>query len=112
MSEVDAVLGARGKRYGLFTGVAGVAMALKRAIASELSARGKVLDDDQQEALDMVCSKIARIVNGDQDYSDHWLDIAGYAKLVADRLEIKERLNRANEGQLELDLQGGKMNDR
>ena len=28
-----------------------------------------------------------RIVNGDQHYADSWIDIAGYAKLVADRLE-------------------------
>ena len=35
----------------------------------------------------MICHKIGRIVNGDPDYADSWIDIAGYAKLVADRLE-------------------------
>lgn len=44
------------------------------------------LQPDQQEALDMICHKIGRILNGDPDYADSWHDIAGYAQLVADRL--------------------------
>jgi len=44
------------------------------------------LDADQQEALEMIAHKIARILNGDPNYVDSWVDIAGYAKLVADRL--------------------------
>jgi hypothetical protein len=48
-----------------------------------------VLTPDQQEALDMIFHKIGRIVNGDPDYADSWIDIAGYATLVADRLEGK-----------------------
>lgn len=110
MVEVEAVLGARGKRYGLFTGVAHVAMDLKRAISKHLKQRSKTLSDDQQEALDMICSKIGRIVNGDENHSDHWLDISGYAKLVADRMAINEQLQLKQEMQLEMDLVGGKMN--
>jgi hypothetical protein len=34
----------------------------------------------------MIAHKIGRIINGDPDYIDSWDDIAGYAKLVADRL--------------------------
>jgi hypothetical protein len=49
------------------------------------------LDADQLEALEMICHKIGRIVNGDPNYADSWIDIAGYAKLVADRLEGVER---------------------
>ena len=41
---------------------------------------------DQLEALDMIFSKIARIINGDPNYADSWHDIAGYAKLIDDRL--------------------------
>jgi hypothetical protein len=43
------------------------------------------------EALEMICVKMARIMNGDPLYRDNWVDIAGYAKLVSDRLEGKER---------------------
>ena len=42
-------------------------------------------------ALDLICNKIARIVSGDSTYHDSWIDIAGYAKLVADRLQGVER---------------------
>jgi hypothetical protein len=45
------------------------------------------LTDDQWEAMEMIAHKLARIINGDPDYHDNWADIAGYAKLVADRLE-------------------------
>jgi hypothetical protein len=40
-----------------------------------------------KESVDMICHKIARIVNGGQPQEiDHWHDIAGYAKLVEDIL--------------------------
>jgi hypothetical protein len=35
----------------------------------------------------MIMHKVARILNGDPNYADNWIDIAGYATLVADRLE-------------------------
>jgi hypothetical protein len=42
-----------------------------------------------RESLDMISNKIARIVNGNPSEPDHWIDIAGYATLIANRL-IKE----------------------
>ncbi len=51
--------------------------------------RAKNLSCDQTEALEMICHKIARIINGDSDYADSWVDIAGYATLVANRLNEK-----------------------
>ena len=87
MTDITATLEERGSRYGTFTGHAEVTMRLKNVIYSNLSQRNKQLDPDQQEALDMICHKIGRIVNGDPNYADSWVDIAGYAKLVADRLE-------------------------
>ena len=44
------------------------------------------LDFDQKESLEMIVHKIARILNGDPNYDDSWIDIGGYSKLVADRL--------------------------
>lgn len=87
MTDISATLDERGSRYGTFIGHAEVTMDLKRMIRFHLEQREKALDDDQQEALDMICHKIGRIVNGDPNYADSWVDIAGYAKLVADRLE-------------------------
>ena len=86
-TDLDNVLADRGSRYGQFTGHAALTQDLKSIIASYLAVRAKTLEPDQQEALDMICHKIGRIVNGDANYADSWVDIAGYAKLVSDRLE-------------------------
>lgn len=91
MTDIKDTLNERGSRYGKFTGHASVTQDLKFNIARHLASRQKVLANDQQEALDMICHKIGRIINGDPDYHDSWLDIAGYAMLVADRLEGVER---------------------
>lgn len=77
----------RGNRYGPFIGHAEVTQRLKRVMAEELAKRSKPLADDQWEALEMIAHKIGRIINGDPDYDDSWVDIAGYAKLVSDRLQ-------------------------
>jgi hypothetical protein len=44
------------------------------------------LDADMKEALEMNAHKISRILCGDPNYDDSWVDIAGYATRVADRL--------------------------
>jgi hypothetical protein len=82
MSDVQSTLEQRGCRYGQFIGQAEVTQNLKFLIKHELKERGKVLPSIQQEALDMICSKLARIINGDNNYDDSWHDIAGYASLV------------------------------
>ena len=84
-ADVDAILSERGARYGKFKDHANLAQQLKRVIFGFNPALR--LENDQREALEMIAHKIARIVNGDPDYADSWVDIAGYAKLVADRLE-------------------------
>lgn len=88
---VDQILDQRGNRYGPFIGHSEVTQGLKAFVRSELAMRQKALAPDQQEALDMIFHKIGRIINGDANYDDSWVDIAGYAQLVADRLQGKER---------------------
>jgi len=53
----------------------------------------KELDPDMQESLDMIVTKMARILVGDSHHHDSWIDIAGYAMLVANRLQPKEKDN-------------------
>lgn len=89
--SITQTLTERGQRYGKFTGHAEVTQMLKTVVATALRKRDKTLAPDQQEAMDMILHKIGRIVNGDPDYDDSWVDIAGYAKLVADRLQGVER---------------------
>jgi hypothetical protein len=88
---VDVTLDARAVDYGKFIEGAEVMQMLKRVVQNALSNRDKVLAHDQAESMDMIIHKIGRIVNGNPDVVDHWLDIAGYAKLVADRLEGRIR---------------------
>ena len=88
---VDVTLDARAVDYGKFIEGAEVMQMLKRVVQNALSNRDKVLAHDQAESMDMIIHKIGRIVNGNPDVVDHWLDIAGYAKLVADRLEGRVR---------------------
>jgi len=84
-TDVVAVLTERGKRYGRFEQHAHIAQTLKQTM--QMSGGWDRLSADQRESLEMVQHKVARILNGDPNYADSWVDIAGYAKLVADRLE-------------------------
>jgi hypothetical protein len=86
-TSTDVILEERGTRYGKFSGQAEVSQRLKAVVREFEAKRGCDLDPDQRESLEMICHKIARIINGDPNYHDSWADIAGYAKLVADRLE-------------------------
>lgn len=86
MSDINATLAERGGRYGKFTGHAEVTQHLKNYYRTQLATRGTPMDDDMHEALDMIMHKIGRIINGDPYYADSWVDIAGYAQLVAVRL--------------------------
>ena len=89
MSEIDKVLTERGDRYGKFRSHATISQSIKWLMAGQDG--WEDLESDQREALEMIAHKIARILNGDPSYPDSWVDIAGYAKLVADRLEGLER---------------------
>ena len=84
-----AILAERGKRYGKFEDHARITQHLKAVINDYRDKRGRLefLAPDQQEALDMIAHKIGRILSGDPNYHDSWIDICGYAKLVADRLK-------------------------
>jgi len=88
---VDAILDSRAKDYGAFADNARLAQALKRAMADHADEMGSLFSDEQWEALEMIASKMSRIVNGNPDKIDNWDDIAGYAKLVADKLRGRVR---------------------
>jgi DNA-binding transcriptional regulator LsrR (DeoR family) len=89
--DITGVLEERGTRYGPFLSHAAITQRLKTVAHQFANERGTKLVVDQAEALDMIFHKIGRILNGDPNYADSWVDIAGYAKLVADRLEGKVR---------------------
>ena len=82
--SIDATLAERGSRYGKFIDHADITQSLKYIMHNHKGWAN--LDDDMREALDMVAHKIGSILCGDPTYADSWHDIAGYAKLVDDRL--------------------------
>ena len=84
---IDATLAERATKYGKFADAAAVTYKLKNVLREHSGYHGKSYSYDQAEALDMICHKLGRIVNGNPDYADNWVDIAGYAKLVSDRLQ-------------------------
>ena len=90
--QISQILDERGSRYGSFATHANITMTLKLAIHQHIkdNAKEDTITADMVEALDMICHKIGRIVNGDPTYADSWIDIAGYAKLVSDRLQQEE----------------------
>lgn len=87
-AEINQVLAQRGKRYGEFVDHAAIAQELK-AVIQRVPGWSK-LDADMREALEMVMHKTARILNGDPNYDDSWLDISGYVTLVVNRLQAAQ----------------------
>lgn len=85
MTDVQATLDERGGRYGSFSTHAAITQSLKGIIKA--SPQWDNMTDAQQEALEMIAHKIGRICNGDPNYDDSWVDIAGYAQLVVNILQ-------------------------
>lgn len=74
------ILDERQKTHGDFDLTAMIAQELKYAMR-----RGKnwsEMDDTEREALEMIATKIGRILSGNPHEVDHWRDIAGYAALI------------------------------
>ena len=81
---ITDILTERGKEYGLFISQAGTSQNLKNTLHEPEG--WPLLSADMQEALDLIAMKMSRIIHGNPDHMDSWDDIAGYARLVADRL--------------------------
>jgi len=85
--HIDAVLQDREQTHGNFAVNTRTMQALKeecRTAPNWLS-----LTAYQKEAVEMICHKLGRILCGNPDTPDHWLDIAGYSTLVYDQLTSK-----------------------
>ena len=83
--SIQDILAERGNRYGVFAQHANITQNIKTTMHA--CPQWHNLADDQKEALDMIAHKIGRILNGDPNYLDSWVDIVGYTQLVIDRLK-------------------------
>jgi hypothetical protein len=95
MNDVSKTLEERGTRYGAFRDHATIAQGLQEVLWE--SPGWYRLQPDVRQMCVVITDKIARILNGDPDYTDNYHDIQGYAKLVEDRL-LKEQ--KAQKGEL------------
>ena len=84
-SDIENILKERGNRYGEFKDHAEISQGLKILLVH--GASYDKLHNYQKESLEMICHKMARILNGDPSYIDSWTDIVGYAQLVIDELK-------------------------
>ena len=84
--QIRNVLKSRKATYGCYEHNAYVSQNLKDILYERYKDN---LSKVHREALEMICHKMSRIVNGDPDYVDSWVDIIGYAQLVVDYIEEK-----------------------
>lgn len=82
--QIDDILLQREQQYGNFFSRSKISQDFKSLIHNGLSY--KSLKPDQKEALEMIATKVGRIVNGNPDFLDSWIDIQGYCQLVIDRV--------------------------
>lgn len=85
LKETSAVLNEREKNYGSFEKLSNIVQDLENVL--QKNEAYKKLNDPQKTALNMILHKIGRITNGNPNYADSWVDIAGYAQLVVNSLE-------------------------
>lgn len=93
LQSTEETLKERGNRYGEFANHAQVSQELKSTFHYHVKNYGRPEDFtyEMNEAVDMICHKLARIANGDPTYDDNWRDIAGYAELVVKELNRESR---------------------
>jgi len=83
IEKVRQTLSQRQEQYGSFEDVA---MITEQMVDVMRKGYYENLAYNQKMALYMICSKMARIVNGNPNHKDSWHDIAGYATLIDNEL--------------------------
>jgi hypothetical protein len=85
MFDSKELTAAKESSHGRFGESARVSQSVKRMLYSPN------YSDIEEYAIDMMAAKLGRIVCGDPHDPDHWRDIAGYASLVAQELELDRK---------------------
>lgn len=85
MTELDEILKERCSTHGEYTENARVEVEIMKVLETGANPP-RSLHVCMEVSERMIAHKLARITGGDPYEPDHWDDIAGYAKLVADRI--------------------------
>lgn len=106
LNDINTTLIERGKNYGDFKGHALFTQMFKTLMEADWEALGWLLNEakiaklestsrtaSQREALEMIAHKLGRILNGNANYADSWHDIAGYATLIENQINNKDKTN-------------------
>lgn len=88
MSYQNEILNQRESTHGDYSHTSAIAQDLKSIVRGNSNG----LNNRQAESLDLICTKIARILSGDPNCKDSWDDIAGYANLVGEDLQKPDPL--------------------
>lgn len=91
MSEIDRILEDRGSRYGDFGVQAQTAQAIREAF--QTGRNWDHLPPYMREGLDLVATKLSRMLCGDPMYLDNVVDIIGYMTLVKTEMEKEHARN-------------------
>lgn len=86
--STQQILSSRAKTHGSFIENGKIMQNLKDAMVNTVN--WPHLEPHQKEALQMIQHKIGRILSGNANEPDHWVDIAGYATLVQNILKTGE----------------------
>jgi hypothetical protein len=80
---IETILAQRQTRYKDFKDNAEVSQQIKDILHDRIEWEN--LSPTHKEAVEVIVQKVSRIVCGDPNYPDNWIDIQGYAKLAEQR---------------------------
>lgn len=78
--NAETLLTERGTTHGDFACNAIYGQELRGLFRS--SPQWITMPPQHREALDMIATKVSRILSGQSEHEDHWSDISGYAELA------------------------------
>lgn len=96
MSDIENTIKERTKTCGEFRDITKTSYDLKYTLRQ--GEKFPRIPPYMVEAMDMIAHKLARIVQGDPLYIDHWRDIQGYARLVENELKQNALLSNFEKG--------------
>lgn len=90
-NDIQATLDQRGSRYGKFADNSLIFAQIMQIVDESPVAKDNRLNPTHRHSLSMMATKLSRILTGDPNYDDNWRDIAGYATIMVDICNGKDR---------------------
>lgn len=87
---IDETQNDRCTKCGEFITNATESQGLKSVVRIELFCKNEDLKEDQLAAFNMICHKIAGIINETPDYVDFWFEVENYSASVANQSKEKK----------------------